>query len=444
MPLTHPVLNQSPVAQPAVAQREMAQPALRAPLSLRAAAAMRKRRALVVAGSVVLHALAIAALLVVRTPEPDHPVAPSYELLFDNGGASTPSTSEQTSMDATPQSSPEAATPDAAAPTAQADPAPLPPEPPQQVAMAPPDPVPAPPDPGPPPPAPDAAPSDPPPQAQAMPQLLRDPPPPVPETPPPDPAPAAQAAPAPVPADAPAAPVQMAMAPPDPSPAPPDVAVPPVPPQPQPQLQAPPPSLPAVRLAQPDTLPPPVSPQSLVPDFQLPAPPPPLPPLLPPRPRPAPPQPTRQALGTLGAPMDLNFGQASSRAPAPRAPGSRGIDFSLGAPKPGPNRSEAFFDARAANVGADWAQGLETFWRQHRYYPRQAAEAGEDGTVRVVLVVNRLGRVKSVEVKTRSGSPFLDMAAVAVWRNAQLAPLPAETAGATITIPLTINYILIR
>ncbi len=143
--------------------------------------------------------------------------------------------------------------------------------------------------------------------------------------------------------------------------------------------------------------------------------------------------------------MDLNFGRASSRAPAPRgSAGSRAIDFSLGTPKAGPNRSEAFFDARAANVGADWAQGLAEYWRRHRFYPQQAAENGEDGMVQISLVVNRLGRVQSVEVKTRSGSPWLDMAAVAVWRNAQLAPLPAENPNPTITISLTINYILLR
>ena len=143
--------------------------------------------------------------------------------------------------------------------------------------------------------------------------------------------------------------------------------------------------------------------------------------------------------------MDLNFGRAAARAPSPRAAGSsRPIDFSLGAPKPGPNKSEAFFDIRAKNIGADWAQGLAVYWRQHRYYPQQAAQNGEDGTVEIEIVVNRLGRVEAVEILRRSGSPWLDMAAVGTWRNAQLAPLPAENTDRTITIPLTINYLLIR
>ena len=399
-------------------------PSPRAPLSGRAATGARRRRAWWVAGSAVLHVLVLAGLLVVRRAEPDQPVAPSYELLFDNGGASTPPTSEQAAPDSAPLSQPAdsstAADSQAAAP-------PAPPEP-QQLAMAPQVPVP------------DAAPPPP-----APPDPLPDPAPPAPQASTAEPPPPAQA-------PDPSPPVQMAMAPPT-EPVPPDPA--PMPAEPAPQQPEatlpipapPPPSLPTVRLEQPEPLPATRTPQDLVPAFNPPAPPPPLPPLatpVPPRPRPAPSVP-RQALGTLGAPMDLNFGQAASRAPAPRgSAGSRAIDFSLGTPKAGPNRSEAFFDARAANVGADWAQGLAEYWRRHRYYPQQAAENGEDGTVQVTLVVNRLGRVQSVEVKTRSGSPWLDMAAVSVWRNAQLAPLPAENPNPTITIPLTINYILLR
>ena len=144
--------------------------------------------------------------------------------------------------------------------------------------------------------------------------------------------------------------------------------------------------------------------------------------------------------------MDLNFGPAAPRSsPAPRGSvASRAIDLSLGAPKPGPNRAEAYFDVRAKNVGADWKAGLQAYWYRHRYYPRQAAEAGEDGTVVLEMVVNRLGRVESVEVKSRSGSPWLDMAAVGTWRNAQLPPLPPENTEERITLEIPINYILIR
>ncbi len=341
------------------------------------------RRRWAVVASVLLHLLALAALLVPWTPEPPMPIAPSYDLLFENGGSSTPPTAPEQALD-TPSEAPAADLP----PTPEAEP----------------------------------------PAAQAAPVL------PAPELPTPEP---------------PAAPPDLAE--PEAEPPAPDAALEraePPPPEPIPQpaepAPAPNPEPPAVRLAEPDPLAPPVTPQTLAPDLPPLVPPPPLPPApTPPRPRQQAQQ--RPAPGAFPPPIDLNFGRAASRAPSPRVAGSsRAIDLSLGAPKTGPNKSEAFFDIRAANIGADWAQGLAVYWRQHRYYPQQAAQNGEDGTVEIQIVVNRLGRVESVEIQRRSGSPWLDMAAVGTWRNAQLAPLPAENTDRTITIPLTINYMLIR
>ena len=378
------------------------------PMRRRPDTARDPRRRWAVVGSVLLHLLALAALLIARTPEPPMPVAPSYDLLFENGGSSTPPTAPNQALD-TPSEAPAADLP----PTPEAEP------PAERATPAPPSAPPAP-----------------------QPDLIQ------PEPPAPEPAEPAQpqAAPRPKPEPVPTpSPAPSASLPdlvqPEPDSAP-ETAEPEEPPQPEPAepVPVPRPEPPAVRLAEPEPVAPPMSPRTLAPD---------LPPLVPP-PAPTPPPPQQQALqrpapGTFAAPMDLNFGRAATRAPAPRAAGSsRAIDFSLGAPKPGPNKSEAFFDVRAKNIGADWAQGLAVYWRQHRYYPQQAAQNGEDGTVEIQIVVNRLGRVESVEILRRSGSPWLDMAAVGTWRNAQLAPLPAENTDRTITIPLTINYLLIR
>lgn len=246
-------------------------------------------------------------------------------------------------------------------------------------------------------------------------------------------APTPEEPPAPTPAPTPATPPEPA-----PEPIPEPLRLEPAPPAPPPPV----PETPSVRL---DTLPdlPPSAPRP--PDFIPPAPPPPLPPPQPPPVRAS--RPVQQARrapepGSFAAPLDLNFGPLASRPGLPR--GSRGIDLTLGAPKPGPNRSEAFFDARARAVGAEWASGLEAYWRKHRYYPSQAIQNGEDGTVQVEITVNRLGKVESVEVVSRSGSPWLDMAALGTWRGAQLAPFPAENNAPRVTTTLTINYILIR
>ena len=366
------------------------------PMRRRPDTARDPRRRWAVIGSVLLHLLALAALLVVRAPEPPMPIAPSYDLLFEDGGSSTPPTAPNQALD-TPSEAPASDLP----PTPEAEP------PAPQPDLVQPEP---------------AAPS----QPQAPPQ---------------------SAEPAPTTSPVPSAAVPDSIQP-EPNSAP-ETVEPEKPLQPEPAPRAaepapaPSPEPPAVRLTEPEPVTPPISPQTLAPD---------LPPLVPPPPLPPAPTPPSQqqalrrpAPGTFAAPMDLNFGRTASRAPSPRATGSsRAIDFSLGAPKPGPNKSEAFFDIRARNIGADWAQGLAVYWRRHRYYPQQAAQNGEDGTVEIEIVVNRLGRVESVEILRRSGSPWLDMAAVGTWRNAQLAPLPAENTDRTITIPLTINYLLIR
>jgi len=432
-------------------------PELRRPAPAQAAAS--RRRSLWIAGSVALHALALWAVLQVRRPDPAQPIAPSYDLVFDDaGGSSTPPTSEQTGPEATPPDqasnpAPQDAPPGAApqqlatappAPDATPPPAPGPATKPDtpgvpDPAQVPPDPAPTqqataqPPDPQPPEPP---LPAPEPPVQQAMASPLPVPPPPEP------PAQTAMAAPAPeTPPPAalelapptPTPPMQQAMATPDPVP---DTTAPPA----AVEILPPSPPPPAVRLALPDPLPQPAQPRDLVPDFTPPAPPAPLPPL-PVRPRPAPPRPQ---FGSLGAPMDLNFGPAASRAPAPRPPGSRGIDFSLGAPKPGPNRSEAFFDIRAKNIGADWAQSISAYGKGHIYYPQQAVEAGEDGSATIQFVVDRSGKVNAVELKRSSGSQWLDMATLGMWRNAKLPPIPAENQDPTITVTYTLHYILIR
>lgn len=376
------------------------------------------RRRWTIAVSLLLHGMAIGLLLTTRRQEPSAPIAPSYDLVFGNGGLSA----VPTVPDRAPDQPSEA--PDADVPL----PVPEPPAPPQP--LAPPEPLPPEP---------------------FTPELLE--PEPLPEPPPApvEPAPAPSTALPESPGVIEAAPVPLPQASAVPEMAPdvaPDVVPDVVPdvasnvaPEPEPTPQQTPNSpAPTVRLAEPQAMPPALSPQELAPDLPPLTPPPPLPPQA--RPRQQAQQ--RPAPGAFPPPIDLNYGPAATRVPAPRVGSSRAIDLSLGAPKPGPNKSEAFFDIRAANVGADWAQGLQTYWRRHRYYPQQAARNGEDGTVRIELVVNRQGRVISVEIKSRSGSPWLDMAAVGTWRNAQLAPLPFENTDPTITVPLTINYLLIR
>ncbi len=345
-----------------------------------------RRRGLWLGSSVLAHVLALLAVLfLTRRPEPQEQIAPSYDLVFEGTGSNVPSTSPERG-DAQPPSkaSPESM---ASPPVEAAPPA---------AALAPPEP------------APDPA------------------PPPAATVPPPEPLP-----PGPV---TPTAPVPDAVPPP---------AAPPAPASEVPPAQADA----AVRLE----VPPPPMPTTLVPDLVLPQPPLPLPAPAP-RPRPAARPRSAPPPGSFANPMDLSFNQTprqGERLAAPRTgapPGSvasRSMDLSLGAPKAGADRSSAYFDARARNLGADWMQGVQQFWLRHRYYPRQAAESGEDGSVDLELTVGKTGRVQSAVLKSHSGSSWIDMAAVGTFRGAQLPPLPEEV-GDPYTVTISINYILIR
>lgn len=257
-----------------------------------------------------------------------------------------------------------------------------------------------------------------------------------PPTPQPTPLPAPQVMPAPSPSSTPAT-----TAPPIAAPASPDdeASVPlPTP------LEVPPTTTPpAVRLELPPTQAASAKPAEIMPQA-----PPPLPPMeTKPQPRPVRPAARvapRSSFGTLSNPMDLSLAPSAPRPAARGSVASRSLDLSPSQERTGPVRSDPYAQIRAANASADWNRGLLSYWLQHRYYPEQAAMNGEQGAVTIQLTVNRSGRVENVEVLSRSGSQWLDMAALATWRNAKLPPFTSEMREDRITFPVPIQYFLIQ
>jgi TonB family protein len=81
---------------------------------------------------------------------------------------------------------------------------------------------------------------------------------------------------------------------------------------------------------------------------------------------------------------------------------------------------ETFARAREGDPGPDFMASLKAWWLAHRFYPPQAIDAGEDGDVQLSLVVDRQGRVTEVQLESRSGSMWLDLAGQSTWRNARL------------------------
>ena len=224
---------------------------------------------------------------------------------------------------------------------------------------------------------------------------------------------------------APSAPTTLAFA----EPAPPAET----PPPPAPTEITPAPVPPSIRLE----LPPSTEPTEPRQADIMPRPPAPLQPApTPPRPRPLP----RAAPGTFANPMDLSFAPAAP-APRPAARGSvasRAINLAIGTPRLSPDRNNPVAAAR------DWFDAVHAYWLSHRYYPRLAADNGQDGMVVIQLTVSPAGKVQEVEVVSPSGSQWLDMAAIGTFRGAQLPPPPDIGPTGTYVQQIPITYYLIR
>ena len=241
--------------------------------------------------------------------------------------------------------------------------------------------------------------------------------------------------------------------PPSPEPEPnPTTTEPPMPSEPLP-LPPTPPSQPPPAEAPPA---PPTPPQAE--QLPLPPPPPPAPPQeaalrpLPPPPRPRPPPPPAFPRPIARSLTDLTLSTPGAAMPAPAPQPRQGINLALGpvarasngAVPRNPTSTDTTVRVEGADLGPDWIRLLHEWWDRHGYYPRQAAEQGEDGTSRVRVVVDRSGRVHEVVLEMRSGSQWLDMGSLAIFRGAMLPPFPPSTPQNEATLHLTLNFILFR
>ncbi|HEY8290239.1 MAG TPA: TonB family protein [Acetobacteraceae bacterium] len=146
------------------------------------------------------------------------------------------------------------------------------------------------------------------------------------------------------------------------------------------------------------------------------------------------------------APMAYSFGTPRSAARPPVSPSVRrrgAIDFSLGPAARGATDDSPFARVAGAHAGADWRNALSDWVRRHAYYPEQAIAHGEDGSVTVQVVAGPDGRVRSVELDEKSGSIWLDMALLSMFRDAHLPPLPPDERE-PITFRFTMHYVLLR
>ena len=108
----------------------------------------------------------------------------------------------------------------------------------------------------------------------------------------------------------------------------------------------------------------------------------------------------------------------------------------------GPSSNQRGDIEGAQALGPDWGSELEAYVRDHSRYPEQAAQNGEQGDSMVQVTVDSDGHVKAVSLEQRSGSVWLDMELLSIFRRAHLPPFPAGTSQPEITFHFTMHYIL--
>jgi periplasmic protein TonB len=239
------------------------------------------------------------------------------------------------------------------------------------------------------------------------------------------------------------------------------VPTPPLPPATKPPPSAPPtptPPLPVPAPAEPPLPSPPVPPAEVSPPPAEPAPapiprPPPVvrpspvapkpSPVRPARREPAPPKPSE-----FSSPMNFSFGKPNLAVPpsarpraAPHIPGT--IDMSLGPASKGTADPTPLSEHDEDAAGADWRNALSRWVAEHAYYPEQARREAEEGDAKVRVLADPDGRVKEVELIGKSGSMWLDLALLALFRNQQIPPLPSGD-HEPIDFNFTMHYVLIR
>jgi protein TonB len=253
-----------------------------------------------------------------------------------------------------------------------------------------------------------------------------------PQPPPPIPAPVeppAPSPPAPTPVAPPAAPPPLSAPVEPPVPPPPE----PVPPErPAPPIEALPPSPPAERAPLPP--PPPPAKRSLA--------------SKPPPVRSRPGQAAAPKPSGFSAPMNLSFGAPSRLSPSPARPRSAThipgtIDMSLGPASRGAADPTPLSEHDEDAAGADWVNALSRWVSEHAYYPEQARREFEEGDAKVRVLADPDGRVKEVELIGKSGSMWLDMALLSLFRDQHIPPLPSGDHD-PIDFNFTMHYVLVR
>jgi TonB family protein len=149
--------------------------------------------------------------------------------------------------------------------------------------------------------------------------------------------------------------------------------------------------------------------------------------------------------GVVWAPGGVQFGAPPRPAPQAGRRAGQGLDLSID-PRLLDGRASADpnLNVTGAQVGADWRAAFRRWLDQNIHYPLGALELGESGSVRVQVIAEPDGRVRSVRLMRASGSPALNFGTTFPFSGARLPAFPPPADPNGVTVDLTVNYILLR
>jgi protein TonB len=143
---------------------------------------------------------------------------------------------------------------------------------------------------------------------------------------------------------------------------------------------------------------------------------------------------------SLGKPVTPSSVPARPRS-SPHVPGT--IDMSLGPASKGIADPTPYSDSDEGREGADYRNLLSKWVAEHAYYPEQARRDGDEGDAKVHVLAASDGRVKEVELTGKSGSMWLDLALLSLFRDQHIPPYPGGGAE-PIEFNFTMHFVLIR
>jgi len=117
--------------------------------------------------------------------------------------------------------------------------------------------------------------------------------------------------------------------------------------------------------------------------------------------------------------------------------------MSLGPASRGTADPTPFSERNQDRAATDWRNELSRWVAEHAYYPEQARREFEEGDAKVHVRADSNGRVREVELIGKSGSMWLDLALLALFRDQHIPPLPPGDKE-PIDFNFTMHYVLIR